>query len=71
MRGDEHGDGRATISFDFVVVLCSGLIKARDHQKVGAFEKRGKQTSGLVRIGHVQKRLCVQLAQKASTWVMT
>jgi hypothetical protein len=69
--GDEHGDGRPTIRFDFVVVLCSGLIEARDHQKVRAFEKRGKQASGLVRIGHVQKRLCVQLTQKASTWAMT
>jgi len=41
VRGDEHGDGRPTIRFDFVVVLCSGLIEARDHQEIGAFEKCG------------------------------
>lgn len=65
MRSDEHGDGRTTIRFDFVVVFCSGLIEACDNQKVGAFEKRGKQTSGLERIGNVQKRLRVQLTQQS------
>src|SRR4029079_13449742 len=55
VRGDEHGDGRPAIGFDFV--LCSRLIEACDHQEIGSFEKRGKQAGGPERIGHVQKRL--------------
>jgi integrase len=42
VRGDEHGDGRLAIGFDFVVVLCSCLIEACDNQEIGTFEKRGK-----------------------------
>ena len=64
VRGDEHGDGRPAIGFDFVVVLCSRLIEARDNQEIGSFEKRGKQAGGLERIGHVQNRLRVQLTQQ-------
>ncbi|EJM63758.1 hypothetical protein PMI30_04142 [Pseudomonas sp. GM50] len=47
VRGNEHGDGRPAIGFDFVVVLCSRLIEAGDHQKIGPFDKRGKQAGGL------------------------
>ena len=64
VRGDEHGDGRTAIGFDFVVVLCSRLIEACDHQEIGSFEKRGKQAGGPERIGHVQNRLRVQLTQQ-------
>lgn len=64
MRGDEHGDGRPAIGFDFLVILCSCLIEACDHHEIGSFEKRGKQAGGLERIGHVQKRLRVQLTQQ-------
>ncbi len=64
MRGDEHGDGRPAIGFDFVVVLCFRLIEACDHQEIGSFEKRGKQAGGPDRIGHVQKPLRVQLTQQ-------
>ena len=64
VRGDEHGDGRPAIGFDFVVVLCSRLIEACNHQEIGSFEKRGKQASGPGRIGHVQNRLRVQLTQQ-------
>src|SRR5437667_5386795 len=60
VRGDEHGDSRPAIGFDFVVVLCSRLIEACDHQEIGSFEKRGKQAGGPERIGHVQKRLRVR-----------
>jgi len=63
VRGDEHGDGRLAIGFDFVVVLCSRLIEACDNQEIGTFEKRGKQAGGPERIGHVQNRLRVQLTQ--------
>jgi len=63
VRGDEHGDGRPAIGFDFVVILCSGFIEARDQQQIGSFEKRAKQTGGQVRIGHVQHPLRVQLTQ--------
>src|SRR3954468_21854910 len=52
VRGDEHGDGRPAIGFDFVVVLCFRLIEACDHQEIGSFEKRGKQAGGPERIGH-------------------
>src|SRR3989442_9009273 len=64
VRGDEHGDGGPAIGFDFVVVLCSRLIEARDNQEVASFEKRGKQAGGLERVGHVQNRLRVQLTQQ-------
>ena len=64
VRGDEHGDGRPAIGFDFVLVLCSRLIEACDHQEIGSFEKRGKQAGGPERIGYVQKRLRVQLTQQ-------
>src|SRR5215204_1499255 len=64
MRCDEHGDGRPAIGFDFVVVLCSRLIEACDSQEIGSFEKRAKQAGGLERMGHVQKRLRVQLTQQ-------
>src|SRR5882672_526613 len=64
VRGDEHGDGRPAIGFDFVVVLCFRLIEACDHQEIGSFEKRGKQAGGPERIGHVQNRLRVQLTQQ-------
>src|ERR1044071_5514760 len=64
VRGDEHGDGRPAIGFDFVVVLCSRLIEACDNQQIGSFEKRGKQAGGPERIGHVQNRLRVQLTQQ-------
>jgi hypothetical protein len=64
VRGDEHGDGRPAIGFDFVVVLRSRLIEARDNQEIGSFEKRGKQAGGPERIRHVQNRLCVQLTQQ-------
>jgi hypothetical protein len=64
VRGDEHGDGRPAIGFDFVVVLCSRLIEACDHQEIGSFEERGKQAGGPERIGHVQKLLRVQLTQQ-------
>src|SRR5438105_15612896 len=37
VRGDEHGDGRPAIGFDFVVVLCFRLIEACDHQEIGSF----------------------------------
>ena len=53
VRGDEHGDGRPAIGFDFVVVLYSRLIEACDNQKIGSFEKRGKQAGGPERIWHV------------------
>ncbi|MGF6396558.1 hypothetical protein ABH905_000224 [Pseudomonas frederiksbergensis] len=46
VRGNEHGDGRPAIGFDFVVVLCSRLIEARDNQEIGSFEKRGKLEKG-------------------------
>ena len=62
VRGDEHGDGRPAIGFDFV--LCSRLIEACDHQEIGSLEKRGKQAGGPERIGHVQNRLRVQLTQQ-------
>ena len=64
VRGDEHGDGRPAIGFDFVVVLCSRLIETRNYQEIGSFEKRGKQAGGPERIGHVQKLLRVQLTQQ-------
>ena len=65
MRGDEHGDGRPAIGFDFVVVLCYRLIEACDHQEIGSFEKHGKQTGGPEKIEHVQKPLHVQLTQQS------
>ncbi|MET3650172.1 hypothetical protein ABIC60_004830, partial [Phyllobacterium ifriqiyense] len=43
VSGDEHGDGRPAIGLDFVVVLCSRLIEACDHQEIASFDKRGKQ----------------------------
>src|ERR1700739_1523845 len=64
VRGDEHRDSRPAIGFDFVIVLCSRLIEARDNQEIGSFEKRGKQAGGPERIGHLQKRLRVQLTQQ-------
>src|SRR6266478_3240736 len=64
VRGDEHGDGRPAIGFNFVVVLCSRLIEACDNQEIGSFDKRGKQAGGPERIGHVQNRLRVQLTQQ-------
>src|SRR5438477_11404414 len=64
VRGDEHGDGGPAVGFDFVVVRCSRLIEACDNQEIGSFEKRGKQAGGVVRIGHVQNSLCVQLTQQ-------
>ena len=64
VRGDEHGDGRPAIGFDFLVVLCSRLIEARDNQEIGSFEKRGKQAGGPERIGHVKNRLRMQLTQQ-------
>ena len=64
--GDEHGDGGPAIGFDFVVVLCSRLIEARDNQEIGSFDKRGKQAGGPERIGHVQNRLRVQLTSAGS-----
>src|SRR6476660_8183019 len=64
VRGDEHGDGRPAIGFDFVVVLCSRLIEACDKQEIGSFEKRGEQAGRPQTIGHVQKRLRVQLTQQ-------
>ncbi len=53
VRCDEHGDGRPAIGFDFIVVLCLRLIEAGDHQKIGPFDKRGKQTGRLQRVGHI------------------
>src|SRR6266576_848233 len=64
VRGDEHGDSRPAIGFDFVVVLCSRLIEACDNQEIGSFYKRSKQAGGPERIGHVQNRLRVQLTQQ-------
>ena len=64
MRGDEHGDGRPAVRFDFGVVPGSRRIEARDKQEIGPFEKRGEQAGGLVRIGHVQNRLRMQLMQQ-------
>lgn len=64
VRSDEHGDGRPAIGFDFIVVRRSRLIEACDNQKIGSFEKRGKQAGGPERIGHVQNRLRVQLTQQ-------
>src|SRR6266704_7153904 len=64
VRGDEHGDSRPAIGFDFVVVLCSRLIEACDNQEIGSFDKRSKQAGGPERIGHVQNRLRVQLTQQ-------
>ncbi len=64
VRGDEHGYGRLAVGFDFVVVLCSLLIEACDHQEIGSFEKRGKQAGGPERIWYVQKRPRVQPTQQ-------
>lgn len=59
MGGDEHGDGRPAIGFDFALVRGSRRIETCDKQEIGPFEKRSKQAGGLVRIGHVQQRLSV------------
>ncbi|EIM72422.1 hypothetical protein A33O_19951 [Nitratireductor aquibiodomus RA22] len=64
VRGDEHGDGRPAIKFDFVVILCSRTIETCDNPEIGSFEKRGKLAGGLERIEHVQSRLRMQLTQQ-------
>ncbi len=52
------------MGFDFVVVLCSRFIEACDEQKVGSFEKRGKQAGGPERNEQGQNRARVQLTQQ-------